>query len=197
MRAIALVILLAGSAWGQALTEAAAAATGSTAGAVAGKKVSDGITNIFNKVNQTAEKSAANTKKAAGTLIEVGPGIPQAGGSAGAGVGAGSVPPPPPVKRAAARKPVPVPQPVEEPVAVPVPPPAPPPPPPPVVTTEDLKKVTTGMEREALLKLGQPAARITMFDDGHLVEIYRYMKRDTSLGFVTLSDGAVASVVVR
>jgi hypothetical protein len=193
MRTIALVILLAGSAWGQALTEGAAMAAGSTAGAVAGKKVSDGITNIFNKVDQSAAKSATSTKKAAGALIEVGPGVPQAA------AGAGSVPPPPPPRRVAARKAAPVPQPIEEPVtvAVAVRPPAPPPPPPPVVTTEDLKKVTTGMEREELLKMGQPAARITMFDDGHLVEVYRYMKRDTSLGFVTLSDGSVASVVVR
>jgi hypothetical protein len=48
-----------------------------------------------------------------------------------------------------------------------------------------------------VLKLGVPAARITMYDDGHLVEIFRYMSRDTNIGIVRLSDGAVLSVRVN
>jgi hypothetical protein len=38
---------------------------------------------------------------------------------------------------------------------------------------------------------------VTMFDDGHLVEIYRYQDRDVTLGVVRLSDGSVSSVQVR
>jgi len=53
------------------------------------------------------------------------------------------------------------------------------------------------MNREDVLRLGPPAARITMFDDGHLVETYRYMTGDISLGVVHLTDGAVSSVQVR
>jgi hypothetical protein len=95
------------------------------------------------------------------------------------------------VHRAAVRKPAPPkPDPVPE-VSQPAPPP------PPEVTAEDLKKVTAGMHREEVLQLGQPASRITMFDDGHLVEIYRYMAKDTTFGVVRLSDGSVSTVEVR
>jgi hypothetical protein len=48
-----------------------------------------------------------------------------------------------------------------------------------------------------VLKFGAPASRITMIDDGHLVEIYRYQARDTTFGVVRLSDGSVSSVQVR
>jgi hypothetical protein len=36
-----------------------------------------------------------------------------------------------------------------------------------------------------------------MFDEGHLVEIYRYQSRDTTFGVVRLSDGSVSNVQVR
>jgi len=45
--------------------------------------------------------------------------------------------------------------------------------------------------------MGAPASRITMYDEGHLVEIYRYQSRDTTFGVVRLSDGSVSSVQVR
>jgi hypothetical protein len=72
-----------------------------------------------------------------------------------------------------------------------------PPPPPPHVTTDDLKALTDGTSRGEVLKLGPPASRVTMYDDGHLVEIYRYQSRDTTLGVVRLSDGSVSNVQVR
>ena len=65
------------------------------------------------------------------------------------------------------------------------------------MTVEDLKKIATGTSREELLKLGAPASRITMFDDGHIAEIYRYMEKDTTLGIVRLSDGVVAGIELR
>ena len=70
----------------------------------------------------------------------------------------------------------------------------PPSPPPPQVSLDDLRNVNVGMDRVALLNLGAPASRITMFDDGHLVEIYRYMTKDTTFGVVRLSDGAVSII---
>jgi hypothetical protein len=48
-----------------------------------------------------------------------------------------------------------------------------------------------------VLKLGPPSSRITMYDDGHLVEIFRYQARDTTFGVVRLSDGSVSRVEVR
>jgi len=48
-----------------------------------------------------------------------------------------------------------------------------------------------------VLKLGVPAARIMMYDDGHMIEIYRYMSKDRDLGVVRFSDGTVSSVRVN
>jgi hypothetical protein len=36
-----------------------------------------------------------------------------------------------------------------------------------------------------------------MIDDGHLVEIFRYQTRQTTIGVVRLSDGSVSSVQVH
>lgn len=172
------------------MIEHAAAAAGGSAGGVAGKKVSDGLTKVFNKVDQQTAKAAQSGTSPTNTpLIEVGPGVPKA-------TAAESVPPPPPAHHAAVHKALPAPL-----AAPPEPAPAiiapPPPPPPPEATLDDLHKLTAGMKREDVLKFGLPASRITMFDDGHLVEIYRYMAKDETFGVVRLSDGAVYSVQVR
>jgi tetratricopeptide (TPR) repeat protein len=66
------------------------------------------------------------------------------------------------------------------------------------LTAADLRKVTAGMSREQLLKIGSPGGRITMDDDeGHLIEIYQYFTNDTSLGRIRLTDGTVTSVQVH
>jgi hypothetical protein len=82
-----------------------------------------------------------------------------------------------------------------------VPEPVAPPPPPPEVTSEDLKNLVAGTNRDDLLKLGAPASRLTMFDDGHLQETFRYYAHgpngDTPIGVVRLVDGAVSAVEVR
>jgi tetratricopeptide (TPR) repeat protein len=62
------------------------------------------------------------------------------------------------------------------------------------VTVEDLQKVTEGMSREQLLKLGAPTGRITMDEDGHLIEIFQYSANGTGLGTVRVTDGAVSGV---
>jgi hypothetical protein len=203
LRRTMLVVLLTGTAcaglgWAQAMTEAAAAAAGGSVGGVAGKKVSDGLTSIFNKVDKQTSKAAAvdvpappSKKDELEPILDVGPGVPKVQSHQ-----PDSVPPPPPAPSArhaaaAPRRPA-------------SPPPAlsalqvtPAPPPPPSVTTENLKTVTTGMNREDVLRLGPPASRITMFDDGHVVEVYRYQTGDNSLGVVRLTDGAVSSTQVR
>lgn len=105
------------------------------------------------------------------------------------------VPPPPPIPHAVVRRPVEAPVKVE---ADPEPPPMPavvPPPPP--VTIEDLRAVTMGAPREDVLKIGQPASRITMYDEGHLSETYRYSAGTAMLGVVRLSDGVVTAVELR
>lgn len=189
---------IAGLAWSQAMTEAAGIIAGGSIGGVAGKKVSDGITNVLQKVDSVAN-TAAKTGKAPAiavekaketTVLQVSPG--------GVIKDHSLVPPPPPPVRRAAAVPPPPPQAQEHATAVirqPIP--VLPPPPPPQVTTDDLKTLASGTGRADVLKLGAPASRITMYDDGHLVEIFRYQTRDTTLGVVRLSDGSVSSVQVR
>jgi hypothetical protein len=191
-RILFMMPLLVAMARAQTMTEVGASAAGSAIGSAAGKKVSDGMTAIFGKVDKTTAKAAKtpedNSKSA--PLLEVGPGVPRSSGTA-VGGGVESVPPPPPPAghRSAAK-------PVAPELTEILPPPPPPPPPPPQITASDLKKVVNGMSREDLLKLGVPASRITMDEDGHLMESFSYADKDTSIGRVKLTDGVVSSVVV-
>jgi len=172
----------------QTMTEVGASAAGSAIGSAAGKKVSDGITAIFNKVDKSTAKAAKQPEdnSKAAPLIEVGPATPKES------VGE-SVPPPPPAPgHHASAKAAPAPEPMPE----ILPPPPPPLPPPPQMTAGDLRKVTNGMRREDLLKLGEPTSRIMMDDDGHLVETFSYADKDASIGRVKLTDGVVSSVEI-
>jgi len=185
------LLLVAGLAGAQTMTEVGASAAGGAIGSAAGKKVSEGITGIFGKVDKAAGKAAKtpedNSKSA--PLLEVGPAVVVKGPG-----GTDSVPPPPPAAGHRAARPAATTE------ALPeiLPPPPPPPPPPPQVTVDDLKKVTNGMSREDVLRMGAPSSRIMMDDDeGHLLEVYSYTDKDASIGRVRLKDGAVASVEIR
>src|SRR5580658_8015567 len=103
MRHITVVILMCGVAFGQSILETGAAAAGGSVGGVAGKKVSDGITAIFGKVDKQTAK-AAETGKDSKPLFEVGPGVPKGT--------AESVPPPPPLPNHAVHRAVPRPMPM-------------------------------------------------------------------------------------
>ncbi len=69
----------------------------------------------------------------------------------------------------------------------------PPPPPKPPVNV-DLTQVERGMARESLLALGSPSSKMTLFEEGHFIEIYRYRNQTVASGTVRLSDGAVVTV---
>jgi hypothetical protein len=180
------VVAIAGA---QTMTEVGASAAGSAVGSAAGRRVSDGISAIFGKVDKATAKAATppSNESRSAPLAEVAPGMPKVS------IGIESVPPPPPVPGARRVSP---PKPVVEPMPEILPPPPPPPPPPPQVTAEDLKTVTHGMTRQDVLKLGAPASRITMSDEGHLFETFSYAAKDASIGRVKLVDGAVSSVEV-
>ena len=196
MRRLLFVIpLFVAVASAQTMTEVSGAAAGGAIGSAAGKKVSEGISSIFGKIDATTKKAAKpedNSKKE--PLLDVGEGTPKIGasGSAGTIAGGGDVPPPPPpagYHRPA--KPA-----APEVMAEILPPPPPPPPPPPQVTSGDLRKVAEGMRRDDLLKLGAPGSKITMEDDGHLIESYSYYEKDNTIGRVKLTDGSVSKVEV-
>ena len=65
------------------------------------------------------------------------------------------------------------------------------------VTADDLKTVAVGMKRDDLLKLGEPSGRLSMSEDGHLIEIYQYSSQVGRFGRIRLVDGAVAKVEVQ
>jgi hypothetical protein len=70
-----------------------------------------------------------------------------------------------------------------------------PPPPPKEPALEDLLNVKTGTREEALTaSLGRPSSRISIPDDGHLLEILRYTAGGQLLGVVRVDNGAVVSV---
>jgi hypothetical protein len=197
MTRFALTLALAVSAAGQAMIEHAAAAAGGSVGGVAGKKLSDGLNKVMGKVDGTLKGAAdqgepgkAVEKPAA--LLQVVPGSP----TTGARKDDAGVVPPPPMRRAALVKPDPVPAPAPV-VEVAPPPVRVVPPPPPEVTSEDLKKVVAGMSREDVLKLGPPSSRVTMFEDGHLLEIFRYYAKEADQGVLRLMDGTVSSIQIR
>lgn len=83
-----------------------------------------------------------------------------------------------------------------------VPPPTPPPAaapvsaPTPQVTADDLRKVAVGMNREQLLKIAPPAGRLSMTEDGHLIETYQYSAGRQRLGRIRLVDGTVSGVEI-
>ncbi len=188
-----MLLAVAGLAWSQALTDAAGIVAGGSVGTGAGKKVGQGVAAVLQNVNATATKAARTEKPSAKiaykssavAVLQTGPG--------GVVKDHSLVPPPPPKKVAA---------------VVPPPPPLTPSvpavttprlvlPPPPQVTAEDLKTLASGTSKAEVLKLGAPASRVTMFEEGHLVEIFRYQARDFAFGIVHLSDGSVTSVQVR
>jgi hypothetical protein len=184
----------------QALVEHAVAAGGGAVGGVAGKKVSDAVSNIFDKVDKTTSKAASAAEKSGSAnepLFEVGPGVPHSEGEPSAKSGRSSVPPPPPVarhnRRAVRTEAERAPAPAPAPVAIT----APPPPPPPQATADDLRKIAVGTSRADVLKLGFPAIHISMYDDGHLVETFRYVNNTSDVGAVHLTDGSVSSVQVN
>ena len=53
------------------------------------------------------------------------------------------------------------------------------------------------MSRADVLRLGAPASKITMFENGHLSETYSYRQQGQKFGTVRLTDGAVAAVEVQ
>ncbi|HEV2201532.1 MAG TPA: hypothetical protein VGR73_17060 [Bryobacteraceae bacterium] len=203
MRRIALILLLGAMAGAQSMTEFGAVAAGSTVGGAGGKAVSDGINNIFGKVGQQTVKAAGKESPAPKESKEtpaltVAPGVPR-------DVDTGVPAPPPEAGHPAVRK-APAAPPTLDAAAntvVPVPfsaatiadaMPAQPIPPPPTMTPEALKQVTSGMSRADVLKLGDPASKLAMFEDGHYVETFSYRADGQRFGRVRLQDGAVVTI---
>lgn len=166
---------------------------GTAVGSAAGKAVSDGIDKTLRKTDNVLKKAAKQGAPPAGVpappppALQVSTGVPRTSG------GYNVPPPPPPTKKT-------VPPPPRTPVratrvTVPIVRSAVAPPPEPVDV--DLSAIATGMKRDQLLSLGEPAARITSTEEGYLIEIFSYHNVNLASGKVRLRDGAVASVEAR
>ena len=195
MRQILFALILTGTVWGQTMTEAGAVMAGTSVGSAAGKKISEGVNKTLKKTGgilDTAAKAGAKQTKAAPApsapakpMLEVSAGVPKGE--------VYNVPPPPPPKRRSTARTEP-PRQVSAPIVMAaVVPDAEPEPP----KNVDLSVVAPGMSREKLLELGVPSARITMFEDNHLVEIFQYRNATLASGTVRLRDGAVVGVQPR
>lgn len=187
---------------GQSMIEMGGIVAGSSVGSAAGKKLSDSLNSTLNKTAQATEKAAkegkdskskdADTKAKQQTSQEVPAPLDPAflpPRPKGSSAELDNVPPPPPSRRKAQPQPVRAsrsPAPVVVPVRYEVPKPAP--------LNVDLSKIEPGTHREVILKLGAPSARISMFESGHLVEIYNYRNTTFPSGRIHLEDGSVTSV---
>jgi hypothetical protein len=202
MRLFALILLCGGTVFAQSMTEFGAAAAAGTVGGANGKRVSDGVSAIFGKVAGTMEKPAAekSAEKAVAKVEKASPEplIKGGLGVAKAGADPSGVPAPPPLKGAVRETPVMTQARVDIPAEIgSYSEPLPVLPPPPTMSREGLQQVNPGMSRVELLHHGEPASKITMYENGHLVEVYSYRENGRKFGTVRLEDGAVANVTIQ
>ncbi len=192
--------LLVTAAQAQSLAEHAAAASGATIGTAAGKPLSNALTKIFGQTDTTTKKaaSASVTKTPAKPEPELEspplvPAAPQSGGGGGSIPSMGSTAPSrhggfAPRRGAAEYASIKPPAPV---VAYQEPPRKEP-------TAEELASIQVGAsEQELVSTLGPPESKVTIPDDGHLVQICQYWSKGKQLGTVRLDNGQVVNVESR
>ena len=184
-------LTLALPAFPQAILEHSAAAAGATIGTTAGKSLSNSMDKIFGNLEENTVHAAGVTKedkKKQETALE--PQSAQAGSEDSttsdtdskrvsrsrkghAKVAARTQPAAAPLISIPAPEP-----PVKEPALA------------------DLLNVKTGAKEESLTaSLGQPTSKVTIPDDGHLVEILRYTAGGQLLGVIRVDNGEVVNVL--
>jgi hypothetical protein len=201
MRSLALLgsLLCVTGVQAQSLAEHAAAASGATIGTAAGRPLSNAITSIFGKTDASAKK-AANTpvvnKSAVKPESELAVPIqlaPRNGGGELPSLGGGSAPTRHggfSARQAAAQyasinPPGPLTTYVPEPIRK-------------EPTPEEFAAIQVGASELDMVKaLGQPESKVTIPDDGHLVQICQYWSKGKQLGTFRLDNGQVVNVESR
>jgi hypothetical protein len=174
---------------GQALIEHAAAMAGASAGVAGGKAVSDALTSVLGKAADETSAAAAESPKTS-TRPAGNPEAKPAGVSAMAdqqGKAAPSASARPAWRRSDGERPVlPVSQSYDSRYHSQAAP---------LVSSAQLRSIATGASQsDVIASLGVPAARISMDDDGHHVEILEYTSNGSRVGSVRCTDGRVESV---
>jgi hypothetical protein len=188
-------LTLALPAFPQAILEHSAAAAGASIGTAAGKSLSNSMEKIFGNMEENTVHAAGVTKedkKKKDKALE--PETAPQNGAADStttdtdGTPAASRPKSRHAKVAAKTQPATAPAPL---ISIPAPePPAKEP------ALADLLSVKTGAREESLTaSLGQPTSRVTIPDDGHLVEILRYTAAGQLLGVIRVDNGEVVNVL--
>lgn len=175
------VLVLAPSAHGQFGMNVAA-----NIGSAAGKRISDQINSSLSQGTRGFGGGGAKEKGNKGV-----PGTPAAAAAPKAPLANIPPPAPPPLQRVISAKKATAPSWMTQ--REPLGPPPPPPPP----LNVDLASIERGMARETLLALGKPSSQMTLFEDGHMLEVYHYRNQSFASGTVRLRDGAVAAVEAR
>jgi hypothetical protein len=194
---IAASLILAVGIQAQSLSEHAAAAAGATIGTAAGKPLSNAITKIFDQVDNSAQKAAKNPSKPLtkttnepapaavplphmGAIVNSDP--PVSGGSGQAGSGSRRRTP---RSESAANAPVATPTFTIVPVE----------PPEKQATAEELALIKIGTtEQDLVAMLGRPYSRITIPDEGHMLETYQYRANGKPLATIRLDNGQVVTI---
>jgi hypothetical protein len=194
-------VILASGVQAQSLAEHAAAAAGASIGTAAGKPMSNAITKIFGALDTDAQKAAKTDVKAQPKAAApatnpargiVSPDQPLGSAHLGSSTGrrAASAPE---AQEPAVTASVPVTQP-----AVLYAPPAPPEPPRRDPTPEELASIQIGAtEKQMIGTLGPPESKVTIPDDGHLVQICQYWANGKPVATFRLDNGQVVRVDSR
>jgi hypothetical protein len=187
---IALFILSSGM-HAQSLAEHAAAAGGATIGTAAGKPMSNAITKIFGQVNTDAGKAAKNpnpSKPLTKTVAET-PAVKTP-------VASSSTPSAQPSSishRRAYRTETVAHAPEIAPTFTIVP--VEPPPTVKQATVEELALIKIGTSEKDLVEaLGRPHSRITIPEEGHMLETLQYRANGKPLGTIRLDNGQVVTI---
>ena len=186
----------------QALVDHAAAAAGASIGATAGKPLSNGLTAVFGRVDETTTKAATQpaekdknkadqTKPEKPSALGAAPATPAAPASGPSSSSTPSTRPQHastsrPLRRAVA------PAPSTEPIVYLTPVAAPPPKEP---ALQDLLNVQIGSkEQDCIAALGAPSSRISIPEEGHMTELLRFTAQGRLLGTIRLDNGQVVNV---
>jgi hypothetical protein len=191
LSAVAALFLCVTLASAQAMLESMVGAATGTAGAVAGRSVSNALDGVLRVVDGAAKSTAtAAARESQQIQPALAPGAPTPSDNSIY---------PASSRRARSQRPAPVQQASFE--AYPLPAYAPmsllaPPPEIPPFTVEQIAGIQTGASRESVVaSLGKPTARIVIpGDSGQLTEIYSYSTKGQTLGNLRLIDGVVTSV---
>ena len=187
--------LLSLTAAAQTLVEHAVTAAGGSAAGVAGKKVSEGLDKIFGKLGASMEKASKQSDQNVVAPAKM-PSAPDLGPE-----GPSSARRPAPVRRRAAVASAPRREAFSlDPRAAAVPADSPDASAAAAVnsltaTPAEFAKVAAGTPREELVaRLGLPASRVLIPEEGRLLEVLRYSNPEGYLGAVQLADGKVIAV---